>query len=107
MHGVRYPVGIERAFESEQKLARPLLPLDEKAAAQILHLGIGNGFDFAAGRRGIGRAGMAVGSEVMADALAERARIDGLGDVAVAAGVERLLLVALDRKSTRLNSSHR
>ena len=90
-------LGVERVVQVQQQLPRPFLSFVQEAAAQRLHFGGRNAF--VSGRRVHSRRlGFAPGQQ-LADTAAQRARVDGLGDVAVAAGVDGLLLVALHGES--------
>ena len=76
---------------------RPLLAFVEKTAAQRLHFGGRNGF--VPGRQ-LRSEGLAVAADQqLADTAAQRTRVDGFGDVAVAACVDGLLLVAFHGES--------
>ncbi len=80
----------------EQELARLVPPLGKKYAAQRQHVRFGNGRHLP-GRRG--RHGFVAPAQVLAQPAAQRACIDGFGDVTVATGIDGLLLVALHGES--------
>ena len=75
----------------------------EETAAQGLHFGGGKGFVY--GRQVRGRTLGVAADQQLADTAAQRTRVDGLGDVAVAACFNRLLLVAFHGESGQ--SDHR
>ena len=102
-------LGVELAIEVEQHLARRLLAFGEKAAAQSQHfrgrqrgsfVTAGGGWS---GRRHAMRFRPPV--EVLPDARPQRAGVDGLGYIAVAARLDGFLFVALHSEGRKRHHS--
>ena len=91
-------MALKAVVQVQQQLARPFLAFVEETAAQRLHFGGRNGFVL--GRQAHSRRlGLGAAGQQLADAVAQRTRVDGFGDVAVAACIHRLLLVAFHGES--------
>ena len=92
--------GVKIVVQIHQHLARSLLAFLQETVAQRLHFGGGNRFALRHHRRRrICR--FATAAKQLADPLAQRAGVDRLSDVAVAARLHRLLVVAFHGESSQ------